>query len=239
MRGMGLVNCAECGAEISKKATSCPKCGSPIKKKTSRSTWLIVILFVVGYLSYTSLVGDVEQAKNSTQSNTGQSSNPKSTTQTESSWKFSLEEDEMTGSKTSATFSELASPTVGMSFPYSDMKASIVVVCDTDSEWTYISLSVRSSLNRNKTTFNGDTISFTTNIKWNDEITESLMTLTPLAKFIRFGNSKLIIDNLIKYSNVLIEIPFSDLAGGKRYFNFPLNGSSDAINKIRSDCKTF
>lgn len=30
---MSLINCTECGREISDKATSCPSCGAPISKK--------------------------------------------------------------------------------------------------------------------------------------------------------------------------------------------------------------
>lgn len=30
---MSLINCTECGKEISDKATSCPNCGAPISKK--------------------------------------------------------------------------------------------------------------------------------------------------------------------------------------------------------------
>ena len=32
---MAMINCSECGAEISSKADSCLKCGNPIKNKTN------------------------------------------------------------------------------------------------------------------------------------------------------------------------------------------------------------
>ena len=35
---MALINCFECGKEISDKATSCPNCGVPINKDESVST---------------------------------------------------------------------------------------------------------------------------------------------------------------------------------------------------------
>lgn len=31
---MALINCPECGAEVSDRAPSCPKCGAPIANKT-------------------------------------------------------------------------------------------------------------------------------------------------------------------------------------------------------------
>ncbi len=34
---MALINCPECGKEISDKATSCPSCGCPIEKKEMRN----------------------------------------------------------------------------------------------------------------------------------------------------------------------------------------------------------
>lgn len=47
---MALKKCPECGNEISKKAQQCPKCGAPGKRRTSRFTWLVTILVVVGFI---------------------------------------------------------------------------------------------------------------------------------------------------------------------------------------------
>ena len=44
---MALVECKECGAKVSKKATACPECGAPAKKKTSMFTWLVVVIIGV------------------------------------------------------------------------------------------------------------------------------------------------------------------------------------------------
>ena len=51
---MALVNCKECGQEVSQKASNCPKCGAPIKKKTSIFTWIIAIslgLWFIGHIA--------------------------------------------------------------------------------------------------------------------------------------------------------------------------------------------
>lgn len=49
---MALVNCKECGQEVSQKAGSCPKCGAPIKKKTSWYTWVAAIFFILLLIGY-------------------------------------------------------------------------------------------------------------------------------------------------------------------------------------------
>lgn len=61
---MALINCPECGREISDKAASCPQCGNPIsekendvkhavivqKEKSSAWIWIIVIIVGIGIL---------------------------------------------------------------------------------------------------------------------------------------------------------------------------------------------
>ena len=49
---MALIKCKECGNEISKKAEKCPNCGAPAKKKTSVLTWVITVIFVLGFVGY-------------------------------------------------------------------------------------------------------------------------------------------------------------------------------------------
>lgn len=49
---MAMMNCPECGREVSDKAKSCPNCGTPIKKlKNALSVWekaiIITIVFTV------------------------------------------------------------------------------------------------------------------------------------------------------------------------------------------------
>jgi hypothetical protein len=56
---MALVKCSACGSKISTEAVACPKCGhprsaapsAPARKKTSTFTWIVVGLFVLGFIS--------------------------------------------------------------------------------------------------------------------------------------------------------------------------------------------
>ena len=61
---MSLIQCKECGKQISKNAEKCPYCGEPVpkKKKTSMWTWLLILLFI-GYV-----LGEVESRKTETPS---------------------------------------------------------------------------------------------------------------------------------------------------------------------------
>lgn len=53
---MALINCTECGKEVSDQATACPQCGAkkfkpkPPKKPTSIATWLIGAVVLGGIL---------------------------------------------------------------------------------------------------------------------------------------------------------------------------------------------
>jgi hypothetical protein len=45
---MALIKCPECGKEISDEAKSCPSCGKSAPKKTSRFTWAVLALILIG-----------------------------------------------------------------------------------------------------------------------------------------------------------------------------------------------
>lgn len=44
---MAMINCKECGKEISNKAKTCPNCGSPVTKNIGCGWLILVIVFVV------------------------------------------------------------------------------------------------------------------------------------------------------------------------------------------------
>ncbi|WEH92317.1 zinc ribbon domain-containing protein [Acinetobacter soli] len=52
---MALINCKECGAQVSTQAKTCPNCGAKVKKPTSKLTWIILGVIVFGILA--SMIG--------------------------------------------------------------------------------------------------------------------------------------------------------------------------------------
>ena len=47
---MAMINCKECGQEVSNKATACPNCGAPIKKKSVGASIARIILMLAALL---------------------------------------------------------------------------------------------------------------------------------------------------------------------------------------------
>jgi len=48
---MALINCKECGHEVSTSAKACPNCGASVKT-TSTFTWLVLIMIVLGVIGF-------------------------------------------------------------------------------------------------------------------------------------------------------------------------------------------
>lgn len=62
---MALINCPECGKEISSEATACPNCGKPIPRRKGKpfyktgSFWAIIIMvIIIGLLIYGAIESD-------------------------------------------------------------------------------------------------------------------------------------------------------------------------------------
>lgn len=60
---MGLINCPECGKEISDQAVTCPGCGKRIKNK--KPTWLIVIAIICSIIAVLVLISAGKDFMNS------------------------------------------------------------------------------------------------------------------------------------------------------------------------------
>ncbi len=59
---MALVKCKECGSQVSTEAKHCPHCGAAVPKKTGAITWIVLGLFVGGFVL--SLIGtNAEQSE--------------------------------------------------------------------------------------------------------------------------------------------------------------------------------
>ena len=78
---MALINCPECGKDISTQATTCPHCGitlrsSTTKKKKSKIPTIIILLFIFSAV----IVVLIKQAPSTTTNNTASTSTDPSTT---------------------------------------------------------------------------------------------------------------------------------------------------------------
>ena len=113
---MSLINCKECGKEISKTAKSCPHCGA----KNKRSNPIAVILLsVIILLIFFYIVGKSSRSTISPTQKLATASTSVPTVQTlpGSQWSYSQEEDEM--SKGTVYFAKVSSiNTVNFDFPY-------------------------------------------------------------------------------------------------------------------------
>lgn len=153
--------------------------------------------------------------------------------QANAQWDVSTSKDEMTGEVSSYCSSKLTPPTKAMSFPYADVKGWLGVGCDGDSEWVYAGFTVPPNL---QDTQIGDGYnSFSTRIKFDDEIETVRMTQDWTSKFVHFTADKDIIDKILKANTILLELNW--YGSGKTYFKFSGAGSTNAITKIRESCR--
>lgn len=233
---MALVKCKECGAEISKKAETCPHCGAKRKKKTTIGTGtgiliIFVFVYVIGKISGQNDTGTTYQSTASSTTATTPSE-PK-----EKQYWFAggISTDEMTSEKRSFAYSIDVPPTQKMEFPYSNIKASLNVGCNKDSEWAYFQFSSKPNLTKDKTQDGYNEIH--TRIRWGKRIEDVFLTQVWGEKFIHFRNYKTAINNIMSASDALLVLSW--YGQGDVYFEFPLKGSSAAIKKIRAQCAKF
>lgn len=55
---MALIQCKECGREVSTKAKNCPGCGATMPRRTSRFTWIMAALFGFALVAFRSGVSE-------------------------------------------------------------------------------------------------------------------------------------------------------------------------------------
>ena len=72
---------------------------------------------------------------------------------------------------------------------------------------------------------------FTTRLEWDDDISHMDFTKEWGTSFIHFVEDEKAIDKIMENNKVLLELDW--YGEGKVYFEFTLNGSADAIKKIR------
>lgn len=147
-------------------------------------------------------------------------------------WTNSVSEDEMTGERSCFAQSPVTSATKEMSFPYTDTYAWLGIGYDGQSEWVYFGFSNEPNLTDDDTMDGYDRIN--TRIKWDNEVVNATFTQEWGSKFIHFTNDRAAITKIIQSNTVLLELSW--YGEGQTYFRFSLQGSSDAIRKMRSSC---
>lgn len=236
---MALVKCKECGEKVSTKAKTCPNCGVKAPKKTSLFTW--IVLFFIVFVAY-SVSQTPSPSKSSSNTSKSQSLNGSNSTSSKSSsvrtiqkpqWGISTSTDEMSGKRQAFASSPTVSPTKQMDFPYSDVKAWLGVGCDGSSEWAYIGFTRSPNLLDTETEDGYNQIK--TRIKWDNSIQNVTLIQEWGASFLHFQYDRDAISKMAGANTALLELRWH--GQGAIYFRFPLDGSSAALQALRSKCR--
>ncbi|MCF8000399.1 MAG: hypothetical protein K9K76_00880 [Halanaerobiales bacterium] len=147
-------------------------------------------------------------------------------------WSTSSSKDEMTNEEKWFAYSPDTTTNNPMGFPYSDTQAWLGVGTDGDNEWVYIGFTKQPNI-KNTTPTNDGYSTFTTRVKWNDDITNMDFTQEWGSDFVHFVEDKKAINKIMQNNKVLIEIDW--YGEDKVYFEFTLEGSAEAIKKIREE----
>ena len=150
-------------------------------------------------------------------------------------WTNSSSKDEMTGKRSAYTISILVKSKKPMSLPYAGVKAWIGVGCDKNSEWAYIGFTESPNLVDTEIEDGYNVIE--TRFKWDKTVRTVKFVQEWGSKSMHFVNDKEAISKIISSKNATIELNW--YGQGSVYFEFPLKGSSIAIQKMRKECATY
>lgn len=216
---MALINCKECGSAASNKAKSCPKCGAKLPKKTSVLAWIMLVLSIYGIYSFMQIKPT--------------SPKPEASKAVEvQEWRNTTTVNKLTGAKSSFAISPRAMPTNTMSFPYHSVEAWLGIGCSQEDEWAYIGFSDAPNFKDTQTESGYDLI--TTRIRWDDIVKDAWLSQEWGDSVVRFFRADGVISDIVSSEKMLIELHWY----GERvtYFDFPLAGSSEALNVSRKQC---
>lgn len=230
---MAMTKCKECKNEISTKAKQCPHCGAKVQKQVGLGG--IILVAFVGYIIYT--IASVDTGTPARSSGTSSSSSSiksnSAPAKPRPAWSTQVSVDEMTGKKQAYATSVRVAPTKRMEFPYADVEAWMGVGCDGSSEWAYFGFSSAPNLIKDKTEDGYNVIN--TRVKWGNTIQKTRLIQEWGAKSIHFSNKAAAIAKIAGSSSVMLELNWH--GQGSVNFQFPLEGSSAAIQDMRAKCK--
>lgn len=148
-------------------------------------------------------------------------------------WTTSTNADEMTGETQAFAFSPDVPPTKPMRFPYHDVRAWLAVGCNDRGEWAYVGFNQPPNLNNTETRDGYNDIM--TRIKWDDTVHVVELRQEWGATFLHFVNPDPKIQKIGSRSKALLELNWH--GNGSTYFQFPLKGSSAALDAMRAECR--
>lgn len=227
---MAMIKCKECNREVSDKAKLCPNCGAKVQKPVGPLG--IILALLVGWFFYSAF--SVDNSSPSITKNAAPSVGTIAKPQTpQPIWRTNVSIDEMTGAKQAFALSPKVSPTRTMDFPYSNVTAWVGVGCENASEWAFFGFSTAPNISNDDTKSGYHVIN--TRVKWNDSIINTRLIQNWGAKFIHFSDESEAIIKLANSSRLMLELNWH--GQGNVNFNFPLTGSSAAIQEMREKCK--
>jgi|TARA_B100001971_G_scaffold206324_1_gene224930 RNA polymerase subunit RPABC4/transcription elongation factor Spt4 len=239
---MAVKKCRECGNAVSSKAKTCPDCGvkSPVKATISTFWGLVIIVGVVWMIGQFYDGGSSSSSSYSGSSNTATSGSAATSSSTRTpppppSWRTSNSTDQITGERSAYASSPRTTSTTPMEFPYSDAQAWLGVGCDSDSEWAYVGFTDSPNLVDDETRDGYNEIR--TRIRWDDEAGQELFTQAWGADFLHFQSDAATIMRVASSNAFRLELNW--YGQGRVYFDFSLNGSSQAISDIRASCASY
>lgn len=148
-------------------------------------------------------------------------------------WRNSTSTDEMTGERSAHAQSPRTSPTQPMDFPYGDIQAWLGIGCNGESEWAYVGFS--SAPNLTNTSNHDGYSTFSTRVRWDDQVETMGFRQNWGAAFIHFQDGDKAIAKMAAASNFLLELSW--YGDGGTYFRFSLRGSSTALARARAACQ--
>ncbi|WP_352338288.1 hypothetical protein [Psychrobacter sp. 16-MNA-CIBAN-0192] len=220
-----LINCKDCGNQISKNAKSCPNCGAK-NKRTSIITWLALIFLGIPFLM--GIFGSISDNSSADEEETGSASLLTSTADDTSeplpdevitNWDYSKSEDAMRGTVTSFAQSK-SLDAIQLDFPYQGGTNLYLMLRNSPESGNELMIS----------TDNGQLWCEYSNCYMSVKFDNDAIKTYPLAKAAA-GTSDLMfldgsvdqfINKLKKSENVMIEIGFFNY--GNQQFRFDTGG---------------
>lgn len=227
---MSLKKCKECGNKVSTRAKFCPHCGAKVPNKISGI--LLCLLFFLIFISY---IGKKESNKaTSTKTNINKTIKKRHEVKTsQKGWYVFKSKNEMTGKVSAYATSPDTFPNRKMAFPYQDVKSWLAVGCDGRDEWVYFGFNTAPNITNDETRDGYNLIK--TRVKWDNTVQSTDLIQKWGAKFIHFKSNQRAVSNIMRYSNLLLELEW--YGEQSIYFEYSLEGSATALEEMRRLCK--